>query len=172
MQTETALNEKEFVESIHKLFSDGIDSFRSKLKESVEKDATTFFRSISHQQDFQSLAINDNFGMNIVKTDGTFVPNRSSGYEQVVAISLISALHKNAPIEGPVFMDSTFQRIDPIHKMNTLKSLPLLGNQVIVLAFQGEIGDLNGVREKLGSNLIQEYTINQISSSYSELVKS
>ena len=69
-------------------------------------------------------------------------------------------------------MDSTFQRIDPIHKMNTLKSLPLLGNQVIVLAFQGEIGDLNGVREKLGSNLIQEYTINQISSSYSELVKS
>ena len=169
---ETALNEKEFVESIHKLFSDGIDSFRSKLKESVEKDATTFFRSISHQQDFESLAINDNFGMNIVKTDGTFVPNRSSGYEQVVAISLISALHKNAPIEGPVFMDSTFQRIDPIHKMNTLKSLPLLGNQVIVLAFQGEIGDLNGVREKLGSNLIQEYTINQISSSYSELVKS
>ena len=65
------------------------------------------------------------FGLHIIKADGTAVPNRSSGYEQVVAIALISALHKNAPIAGPVFLDSTFQRVDSLHKMKTLQK----GNQ-------------------------------------------
>ena len=56
-----------------------------------------FFKKISHQKEFDHLIINENYGLEIGKSDGSIVPNRSSGYEQVVAISLISALHKNAP---------------------------------------------------------------------------
>lgn len=166
---QTAIKESEFVTRLHSLFSEGISDFRNKLKEDVEKDATEIFKSISHLPDCDHLKINDNFGMRIIKTDGTVLPNRSSGIEQVVAISLISALHKNAPIEGPVFMDSTFQRIDEIHKINTLKTLPVLGNQIIVLAYHSEIGDKNDIRNELGSKLVQEYIIEQHSSSRSTL---
>lgn len=166
---ESALWNRDFVTSIRDLFEEGISSFRIKLKDSVEKDATDIFKLISHAPDLNRLSINDNFGLSIIKDDGTCLPNRSSGYEQVVAISLISALHKNAPIEGPVFMDSTFQRIDTIHKKNTLKSLPVFGNQIIVLAYEDEIGNINDVRATLGESLLNEYEIKQYTSSHSEL---
>ena len=107
------------------------------------------------------------FGLHIIKADGTAVPNRSSGYEQVVAIALISALHKNAPIAGPVFLDSTFQRVDTLHKMKTLQNLTVLSNQVIILAYPKEIGDENEVRRILGTQLKKEISISQLTSSKS-----
>lgn len=151
-----AIEKEQFASRLSSLFTDGINLFRNKLKQSVQKDASDFFCSISHDKEYTGLLINDNYGMHIMAENGKIAPNRSSGYEQVVAISLIAALHKNAPIEGPIFMDSTFQRVDGTHKINTLKSAPSFGKQIIILAYDKEIADHNEVRATLGSKLIRE----------------
>jgi DNA sulfur modification protein DndD len=162
-----ATQKRDILYKLQSIFEESIASFRMKIKNNIEKDATESFVQISHQYEFKSLRINDMFGLNIIKADGTAVPNRSSGYEQVVAIALISALHKNAPIAGPVFLDSTFQRVDTPHKKKTLQNLTVLSNQVIILAYPDEIGDENEVRKILGAQLKKELSISQLTSSKS-----
>lgn len=98
-----------------------------------------------------------------IRTFGKKVPGRSAGFEHVVALSLIGALHKNAPLQGPVIMDSPFGRLDPTHKRNVTKTLPKLSDQVILLVYDGEI-DPNQTREILGGNLIKEYRLNRVTS--------
>ena len=162
-----ATAKRDFVNKLYLTFDESIASFRDQIRENVERDATDSFKKICHQDEFNALKINDNFGLHILKTDGSIVPNRSSGYEQVVAISLISGLHKNAPIAGPVFLDSTFQRVDIKHKIRTLQNLSVLSDQIIILAYPKEIGDENEVRKVLGNQLKKEINIKQLSSSKS-----
>ena len=109
-QNSSKINKKAFrnaqlAKDLFNLFNDAISEYSQKMKESVERDATELFTHIAHNTNYKSLEINDNYGLKIVKQDGAYVPNRSSGYEQVVAISLIGALHKNTPISGPIVMD-------------------------------------------------------------------
>jgi len=162
-EVETAQREFELCQSIHSLFEEAIDQFKLDLKESVQKDATTYFRSVAHNPDYKELTINEEYGLEIITSNGVRVPHRSSGYVQVVAISLIAALHKNAPISGPIVMDSTFQRIDAEHKSNILASLPTLGRQVVVLAYPEEIQD-TVARNVLKGKLRKEVMLNQLSS--------
>lgn len=166
-QSNTALdvaqNELDKCQSICNLFDEAIDKFKLNLKENVQRDATEYFTSVAHNADYKQLSINEEYGLEILTSNGVKVPHRSSGYIQVVAISLIAALHKNAPISGPIVMDSTFQRIDPRHKSNILTSLPNLGRQVIVLAYPEEIDDTTA-RNALKGKLRKEITLEQLSS--------
>mgnify|MGYP003410787052 CR=1 FL=1 len=66
---------------------------------------------------------------------------------------------------SPIFMDSTFQRVDDIRKLNILDILPEFGSQVIVLAYDGEIGEKHIVRERLGTHLLKEYDLHHTTSS-------
>lgn len=159
-----AKNKEKFAAHLGDLFEESISQFRDKLKVDVENDASVFFKAISNDPDYDHLAINESYGLQIVGSDGQIVPHRSSGYEQVVAISLISALHKNAPIEGPIFMDSTFQRVDGRHKQKIIKNLHTFGHQVIVLAYYSEMGDITEVKASLGTHLLKEYRLNHKSS--------
>ena len=159
-----AKNKEKFTSHLGELFEESISQFRDKLKVNVESDASIFFKAISNDPDYDHLKINDSYGLQIIGSDGLIVPNRSSGYEQVVAISLISALHKNAPIEGPIFMDSTFQRVDGRHKQKIIKNLHTFGHQVIVLAYYSEMGDITQVKDALGAHLLKEYRLNHTSS--------
>jgi DNA sulfur modification protein DndD len=166
-QTNTALevaqNELDLCQDICNLFDEAIEKFKLNLKENVQRDATEYFKSVAHKSDYKQLSINEEYGLEILTSNGVKVPHRSSGYVQVVAISLIAALHKNAPISGPIVMDSTFQRIDPRHKSNILSSLPNLGRQVVVLAYPEEIQE-NVARNVLKGKLRKEVTLEQISS--------
>ena len=168
-ELETAQKEFELCQSIHSLFEEAIGQFKLDLKESVQRDATDYFRSVAHNPDYKELTINEEYGLEILTESGVKVPHRSSGYVQVVAISLIAALHKNAPISGPIVMDSTFQRIDPRHKSNILASLPTLGRQVIVLAYPEEIQD-TVARNVLKGKLRKEVTLEQ-KSSFNTIIK-
>ena len=76
---------------------------------------------------------------------------------------LIAALHKNAPIAGPIIMDSTFQRIDVLHKEATLKELPNMGNQIIVLAYPHEVNKADATN-LLGSHYLQDFELDQVDS--------
>lgn len=156
-------SQRHFVETLESILNDGVTWFREDLKNRVEESASQIFRSISHNNDYIGLKINDNYGLEILKSDGKVAPNRSEGYEQVVAISLIAALHKNAPIAGPIIMDSTFQRIDALHKEATLKELPNMAQQIIVLAYPTEVDKKNAVN-LLNSYYLQDFELEQIDS--------
>ena len=163
-QNSSKINKKvfkdaEFAKNLHSLFVDAMAEYSLKMKDAVEKDATDLFVRIAHNSNYRELEINENYGLRIVRKDGTYVPHRSTGYEQVVAISLIGALHKNTPISGPIVMDSTFQRIDLRHKSRVIDALPSLSDQVIVLAYDGEL-DRNYAKKSLGEKLINEKRIN------------
>ena len=163
-QNSSKINKKvfknaEFAKNLHSLFVDAMAEYSLKMKDAVEKDATEFFVRIAHNSNYKELEINENYGLRIVRKDGTYVPHRSTGYEQVVAISLIGALHKNTPISGPIVMDSTFQKIDLRHKSKVIDALPSLSDQVIVLAYDGEL-DRKYAKQSLGEKLINEKRIN------------
>ncbi|WP_336595547.1 AAA family ATPase [Bacteroides acidifaciens] len=162
--------QRDFVDTLEAIFDDGIAWFRNELKENVQESASEIFRHISHNKDYVGLKINDNFGLEIVLASGDDVPNRSEGYEQIVALSLIAALHKNAPIAGPIIMDSTFQRIDPIHKEATLRELPNLGRQIIVLVYPSEI-DKDNAKKALGAFYLKDLELEQIDSLETKIKK-
>ena len=168
-EVEKAERSLSMCQSIFDIFNGAIEEFKKQLKDAVQKDATDYFVTVSHNPDYKSLSINDQYGLEILTSDGVQVPHRSAGYVQVVALSLIAALHKNAPISGPIIMDSTFQRIDPRHKRNILESLPVLGSQVIVLAYPEEI-QADVARNVLKGKLRKEVNLVQ-ESSFKTLIK-
>ena len=58
---------------------------------------------------------------------------RSAGQEQVVALSLIAALNRNARRRAPVIMDTPFGRLDAEHSQNILRFLSEMAEQVFLL---------------------------------------
>lgn len=153
----------QLVEDLYNLFKDSIDIFRNQLTLNIQNDATDFFRNITNRPDqYDKLEINENFGLQIRHKDGSLVPNRSGGEEQIVAFSLINALHKNAPIDGPIFMDSTFQRIDRGHQSKSAKSLLGFNTQIVLLLYKDEIKDISEVRNLFSGRLLHEYYLHKI----------
>ena len=94
----------------------------------------------------------------IVHESGQVVAVRSAGFEHIVALSLIGALHQNAPLQGPIVMDSPFGRLDSVHEKNIISYLPQLANQVMLFVFDKEINEQN-TRLLLGGDLLQEYEL-------------
>jgi len=159
-----------FCKAVQEIFEKAVSKFRDDLKSRVQADAEDIFTKISHMPAYTGLKINDNYGLEIVTNNGQIVPNRSAGYEQVVALSLVGALHKNAPISGPIIMDSTFQRIDPRHRNNTLKSLPILGEQIIVLAYPTEVTQ-SDAKDLLSGKYLKDIYLEQ-KSEFETVIKS
>ncbi|GHT01981.1 hypothetical protein AGMMS50276_31300 [Synergistales bacterium] len=158
----------ELCEQIHAIFEEGVASYRDKLKGDVERDATALFLKVSNDPDYIKLAINENYGLSMIHASGEEVPLRSAGFEHVVALSLIGALHKNAPLRGPIIMDSPFGRLDPAHKENITRALPDMSEQIVLLAYTHEI-DEQRARETLGSALKKEYRLARQSSFYTQI---
>lgn len=153
---------------IYSLFEQGVGKYREKLRSKIEHDATDLFVSISGDPDYTSLQINSSYGLSIVHRTGSLVPGRSSGYEHIVALSLIGALHKNAPMRGPIIMDSPFFRLDKTHKKNIARTLPHMADQVILLAYNGEI-DRGVALDELKDNLVREYSLQRVSSMHTHI---
>lgn len=150
-----AQEKSQFCTALSSLMNEGLDTYRQYLKEQVQEDATTIFLNLSSNKEYTALEINDNYGLNIVHETGQIISIRSAGFEHIVALSLIGALHQNAPLQGPIVMDSPFGRLDSTHESNVIKYLPKLANQVMLLVFDREIDEQNA-RINLGSDLLQE----------------
>ena len=158
----------EICKDLYNIFQESKDAYREELKKNVEADASSFFIQLRGDPDYKALKINDNYGLEIIHKSGVIIPGRSSGYEHLVALSLIGALHKNAPLRGPIIIDSPFGRLDPQNKRNMIRTLPSMADQVILLAYTDEIDD-QIARSELGNNLLAEYSLNRISSMHTEI---
>ena len=148
---------------LFQIFDESKAQYRERLKQNVEKDATDLFVQLTGDADYVGLRINDNYGLEIVHRSGKIVPGRSSGYEHIVALSLIGALHKNAPLRGPIIMDSPFGRLDPTHKANIVRTLPFMAEQSMLFAYIGEI-DEQVARKELANHLIKEHKLERVAS--------
>ena len=159
---------KDLCERLKLLFAVAVNAYRDRLREKVEADASRLFLELTSEPDYAGLRINDNYGLAIVHRDGTTIPVRSAGAEHVVALSLMGALQRNAPLRGPIVMDSPVGRLDETHTTNVVEALPNMAEQVMLLVYEAELNP-ETAREKLKGMLRREYFIRRRTARHSEL---
>ena len=152
------------------LYTAAIENYRDMLKKRVEQEATEVFVSIRSDPDFIGLSINGDYGLSILHRDGALEPQRSSGYEHIVALSLVAALQRCAPVQGPIFMDMPFARLDPNHTLRTLEALPAIAEQVILIVHEGEINH-DEAQSTLQSSLTCERRLTRRSARHTDIVR-
>jgi DNA sulfur modification protein DndD len=146
-----------------------VERYKAALRERVEKTATELFRAMStEKEDYQGLSINTGYGLTIIHKDGKAEEARSAGAEHVVALALMGSLQRNAPLRGPIVMDSPFGRLDDRHTSNVIQVLPEMARQVILLVYESEVGR-SRVRELLGSRLLKEYELVRVSARHTDV---
>ena len=158
----------EIFSALRNTFSDSIALLREQLKKEVEKNATTAFKAIILEKDYQRLRINNNYGLSIADSSGALVDLRSAGQEEIVALSLIDGLSHTGRSPGPVVMDTPFGRMDPGHRKTTPEYSSKSANQLALLVHEGEIErqeDLLPIANKIG----YQYEIIKVNSKYSRI---
>lgn len=160
---------RELLSDLHRLFNEAVGAYREQLRKHVEADATRHFKALTTEPEYAGLRINDSYGLTIVHQDGSDIPVRSAGAEHVVALCLMGALQNNAPLRGPIVIDSPFGRLDRGHTRNIVRTLPSMAKQVILLVYDDELPpDL--AREELKSKLRGEWRLDRRSARHTELV--
>jgi DNA sulfur modification protein DndD len=153
---------------LHELLVSAVNEFRDKLRDRVEEQASEVFRALSEEKDYDRLRINNNYGLTILHSDGSEVLNRSSGYEHVVALSLIAALQRCSPMSGPIITDSPFGRLDKTHKEHVLQALPQITDQVLLLVHDDEL-DRQMALDRLGTELVAEHHLRRVAARHTEI---
>ena len=151
-----------YYDQLLEIFSSGLSTYRDRLKHHVEKEASNLFKEFTSDKDYDRLKINQNYGLTIVHKDDSEIPVRSAGFEHIVALSLMGSLQRNAPLRGPIFMDSPMGRLDRVHKVNVTKGLPNMSEQVALLVYEDEISQKD-VETILGTKLLKRYHLKRIS---------
>lgn len=160
---------RETYSDLHKLFGEAVGAYREQLRKRVEADATRLFKALTTEPEYAGLRINDSYGLTIVHQDGADIPVRSAGAEHVVALSLMGALQNNAPLRGPIIIDSPFGRLDREHTRKIVRALPTMTKQVVLLVYEDELPpDL--ARTELKSKLRGEWRLERCSARHTELV--
>ena len=153
---------------LHQLLVSAVNEFRDRLRDSVEDQASEVFRALSAESDYARLRINDSYGLTILHADGSEVMSRSSGYEHVVALSLIAALQRCSPMSGPIVTDSPFGRLDKTHKEHVLRALPQITDQVLLLVHSDELDRATALNQ-LGTDLVAEHHLRRVSARHTEI---
>jgi len=153
---------------LHQLLVAAVNDFRDRLRDRVEEQASEVFRALSEEKDYDRLRINDNYGLTILHADGSEVINRSSGYEHVVALSLIAALQRCSPMSGPIITDSPFGRLDKTHKEHVLQALPQITDQILLLVHDDEL-DRQVAIDVLDTDLVAEHHLRRVSARHTEI---
>jgi len=159
---------RETFSDLHRLFSEAVIAYREQLRRRVEGDATRHFKALTTEPDYAGLRINDSYGLTIVHKDGSDIPVRSAGAEHVVALCLMGALQNNAPLRGPIVIDSPFGRLDRAHTRNIVRALPSMAKQVILLVYEDELPP-SMAREELKARLRGEWRLERRTAKHTEL---
>ncbi len=159
---------RELCDRLKGLFSSAVDAYRDRLRARVERDATELFLKLTSEPEYKGLKINESYGLTIVHQDDSEIPVRSAGAEHIVALSLMGALQRNAPLRGPIVMDSPFGRLDNTHTTKVIQALPSMAEQVLLLVYESELDPVEA-RNQLKGKLRKEYKIVRRSARHSEI---
>lgn len=160
---------RQLFSDLHRLFDEAVGVYREQLRKRVEADATRHFKALTTEPEYAGLRINDSYGLTIVHKDGSDIPVRSAGAEHVVALCLVGALQNNAPLRGPIVIDSPFGRLDRGHTRNIVRALPSMAKQVILLVYEEELPP-DMARNELKSKLRGEWRLERRSARHTDLV--
>lgn len=169
-QMEAERRRRDLAAQVYGLFSDAVHAYREQLRQVVEADASAFFLKMTTEKDYAGLRINETYGLTILHKDGAVIPVRSAGAEHVVALSLVAALQNNAPLRGPIFIDSPFGRLDGGHRKNIVQTLPDMADQVVLLVYEDEL-PVQSARETLKDRLRAEWGLERASARHTRIVK-
>lgn len=159
---------RELSKRLYDIFNEAVDVYRDELRGRVEEDASVLFLELTTEPEYSGLKINQNYGLTILHSDGGLIPVRSAGAEHIVALSLMGALQRNAPLRGPIIMDSPFGRLDDMHTTKVVKTLPQMADQVILLVYESEMNP-KIARNHLRGSLKREYQIIRQSARHSSI---
>lgn len=147
---------------------------RESIKKHVEEAAASaFLEMTSRPEDYSGLQITDSYGLEMLANDGSVVPQRSSGAEQVVALALIDGLNRVGKSPGPVIMDTPFGRLDETHRAKVLAYMPKSARQFMVFVHSGELRKDSNALGPIMHQIGKQYEIHSSGpyESYVELVK-
>jgi DNA sulfur modification protein DndD len=145
------------------VFGAAVERYKANLRARVEETSSRLFLSMTtEKQDYSGLTINESYGLTIRHRDGRAEEARSAGAEHVVALALMGALQNNAPLRGPIVMDSPFGRLDESHTANVIRTLPQMAEQVVLLVYEAEVGKAK-MRDVLKDRLVREYQLERVS---------
>ena len=161
---------RNFYAQIYDLLDDSVAEYRDQLRRWVEADATRHFKALTTEPEYAALSINDSYGLTILHEDGKDIPVRSAGAEHVVALCLVGALQNNAPLRGPIIIDSPFGRLDTGHTTNIVRALPDMAQQVMLLVYEDEL-PAGLARNELKGKLKAEWVLARRSARYTELTR-
>lgn len=154
-----------------RVFAGAVERYKADLRRRVEQSATNLFLAMTTEKsDYAGLTINEGYGLTIRHRDGAAEEARSAGAEHVVALALMGALQQNAPLRGPIVMDSPFGRLDEGHTSNVVKALPTMADQVVLFVYEAEVGR-DRMREVLGANLRREYQLDKVSARRTNIIE-
>jgi len=142
------------------VFRLSIDKFSEKMRMKVQEDATKMFKQISENKEYSRLAFDEHYGLKLLDNKNRVVPNISSGYMNLITISLIYGLHKNSSLTGTIVLDAPFSVLTEFHRENIISTFQKLSPQVILLVYKDQI-DLMKIREDMKGNLLNEFEIFQ-----------
>jgi DNA sulfur modification protein DndD len=159
---------RQLFSELHSLFKEAVGAYREQLRKRVEADASTHFKALTTEPEYAGLQINGSYGLTILHRDGSLIPVRSAGAEHVVALCLMGALQNNAPLRGPIVIDSPFGRLDRNHTRNIVRALPTMTKQVVLLVYDDELPpDL--ARSELKGKLRGEWMLERVSARHTNL---
>lgn len=161
---------RSFYAQIYDLLDDSVAEYREQLRRHVEADATRHFKALTTEPEYAALSINDSYGLTILHEDGKDIPVRSAGAEHVVALCLVGALQNNAPLQGPIIIDSPFGRLDTGHTTNIVRALPDMAQQVMLLVYEDEL-PAGLARNELKGKLKAEWLLDRRSARHTELTR-
>lgn len=168
-QMEAERRRRDLATQVHGLFEEAVDAYREQLRDVVQSTASEFFLKMTTEGDYAGLRINEDYGLTILHKDGSTIPVRSAGAEHVVALSLVAALQNNAPLRGPIFIDSPFGRLDGGHRKNIVETLPDMADQVVLLVYEDEL-PVQVARETLKGQLRAEWGLERESARHTRIV--
>ena len=169
-RTQRSALEVEVYGVLERVFAAGVDVLRERLRSKVEQAASRAFLALTTEKTYRGLKINKSYGLTIIDREGRSVPVRSAGAEQIVALSLVDGLNRVGRKAGPIIMDTPLGRLDPTHRINVLRYVPTMAEQVVLLVHEGEIDpdeDLGVLAAHVGAR----YQIDFVTSSESRLVR-
>jgi DNA sulfur modification protein DndD len=155
------------VADLSSIFAGAMEKYRDELRTQVEADASDIFSRLTTEPSHQGLRITDNYGLLTIGEGDEVVFGRSAGQEQIVALSLIGGLNRNATRRAPVMMDTPFGRLDPDHRAKVLAFLADMADQVFLLVHAGEVNDED--LEAIAGDINQHYELSRVSADRTEI---